>query len=378
VTTKLRAVYRIRSDAGSIAERARMIAVEQSVEMPVAAIDDATVLSDIVGQVEDIIDRGGGLFDATIALDVATTGFEAGQLLNTLFGNSSIHDDVTLQAIALPPELSAVFGGPRHGTDGLRTRVHAHNRALTCSALKPQGLSATKLGDLAYQLALGGLDYIKDDHGLADQTHAPFADRIAAVAAGVERAKRATGKATRYLPNISGNLDDLRTQVDIARAHALDTLLITPMIAGLPSFATLVRENPEMAFIAHPAMAGSARISPPALLGTLFRVLGADAVIFPNHGGRFGYSPHTCRAIADTARARWPGIKPTLPVPAGGMKIDRIPEMLAFYGTDAMLLIGGDLLAAREHLTTKAAAFQRAVELFDYAAAPPLGAPANA
>ena len=50
-----------------------------------------------------------------------------------------------------------------------------------------------------------------------------------------------------------------------------------------------------------------------------------------------------------------------VPVPAGGMTVDRVPEMLEFYGTDVMLLIGGGLLAARERLTEETAAFVRKV-----------------
>jgi ribulose-bisphosphate carboxylase large chain len=42
-------------------------------------------------------------------------------------------------------------------------------------------------------------------------------------------------------------------------------------------------------------MIGAARITPPLLLGKLFRLFGADAMIFPHHGGRFGYSAATCR-----------------------------------------------------------------------------------
>src|SRR5689334_4179005 len=102
MTTRIAATYRIRSDAASIAARAQSIAVEQSVEMPVAAIDDARVLSDIVGKVEDIADRGDGSFAVRIALATATTGREAGQLMNMLFGNSSIHDDVTLVDAEFP------------------------------------------------------------------------------------------------------------------------------------------------------------------------------------------------------------------------------------------------------------------------------------
>jgi len=37
-------------------------------------------------------------------------------------------------------------------------------------------------------------------------------------------------------------------------------------------------------------------------------------------------------------------------VPAGGMSVERVPEMLEFYGKDAMLLIGGALLAAGDRM----------------------------
>ena len=362
MSSKLLAHYLISSDAAAIDARARAIAIEQSVEMPVGAIDDARVLSQIVGNVETISDRGGGLFTATIALDLETTGLESGQLLNILFGNTSLHDDVTLAAITIPDKLAAAFPGPRFGPAGLRSRVGAGQRALTCAALKPQGLRPDKLASLARMLALGGLDYIKDDHSLADQQQAPFAVRVRAIADAVRRAGAETGKATRYLPSLSGNLDKLRAQVVIARDLGLDTLLIAPMVVGLPSFEAIVRENSDMAFIAHPAMAGAARIAPQALLGTLFRLLGADGVIFPNAGGRFGYTAATCAAIADAAFAPLGALKTTLPVPAGGMTLPRTPEILAFYGPDAMLLIGGDLLAARDQMTAAAKSFQHAVE----------------
>jgi ribulose-bisphosphate carboxylase large chain len=123
-----------------------------------------------------------------------------------------------------------------------------------------------------------------------------------------------------------------------------------------------------MAFLAHPSMAGAARIAPALLLGKLFRFLGADATVFPNHGGRFGYSAETCRAIAREALADRDGIRPCIPVPAGGMSTARVPEMLDFYGADVMLLIGGALLEARGHLVEATAAFVAEVHKYDYAA----------
>lgn len=354
---RITAVYRVTSDARDIEARAKAIAVEQSVEMPVAAIEDEVVLSDIVGRVEGIEDVGGGAFRVKVGLAATTTGQEPGQLINMLFGNTSIHDDVTLEDALLPAEVAAAFGGPNHGLAGLRARCGAATRAMTCSALKPQGLAPEGLARLAGRMAEGGIDFIKDDHGLADQVYSPYARRVAAVAAAV----RAVGGRTRYLPSLSGHLESMRAQVRMALDEGLDGVLATPMIAGLSTFHALTREFPEVAFMTHPAMAGAARIAPPFLLGTLFRLLGADATVFPNHGGRFGYSPETCRDLATAARAPWPGVKPCVPVPAGGMTLDRVDEILDFYGNDTMLLIGGNLLAAGDRLATETAAFTRRV-----------------
>jgi len=329
--------------------------------MPVSAIAEADILTDIVGRVEAIDDRGGGLFDVRIGLATATVGADAAQFLNMVFGNTSLHDDVMLLDVEIPAILATTFGGPRHGIDGLRRRIGAAGRALTCSAVKPQGLPPARLADLAERFARGGIDFVKDDHGLAEQDSAPFADRAAACADAVHRAAAATGHVTRYVPSLSGDLDRMRRQVETARAAGIDTVMIAPMLAGWATFQTLVHAYPDIAFFAHPTMGGVARIAPELLIGKLFRLLGADAVIFPNHGGRFGYTPVTCRRLAEQARANWNGVRPSVPAPAGGMTLDRVPEMLDFYGPDAMLLIGGSLLAARERLTEVTAAFTRAV-----------------
>jgi ribulose-bisphosphate carboxylase large chain len=358
----LEAVYRVRSDARSIGDRARAIAVEQSVEMPVSAIEDDYILSNIVGRVVGIEPRDAGTFEVRIALAAETVGQDPGQLINMLFGNTSIHDDVVLHDAEIPAELIKSFGGPRHGLHGLRQKVGAGDRALTCSALKPQGLPPEKLAVLAEKFAVGGVDYIKDDHGLADQAYSPFAARVAAIAPALRAVEQATGRAARYVPSLSGDLDSMRRQVAVAREFGVDTLMVAPMIFGLANFHRLVCDNADLAFVAHPAMAGAARIDPVFLFGKLFRLLGADAVVFPNHGGRFGYSPETCRRIARAALADWAGMRPGVPTPAGGMSLERVPEMLDFYGKDTMLLIGGALLSARERLVEATAAFVAAVE----------------
>jgi ribulose-bisphosphate carboxylase large chain len=342
--------YHVRSDAASIEARAQAIAIEQSVEMPLDGIDEPAVLSGIVGKPEAIEDRGDGTFSVRIGLALATVGNDPGQLLNMLFGNTSLHDDVILRDVDIPD----MFRPPAGGTPELRRRLDVPRRAFTGSALKPQGLSPERLAGLAERFALGGLDFIKDDHGLADQAYSPFATRVPLIAEAVARAARSTGRPTRYIPSLTGDLEQMRARANIAVDHGLDCMMVAPMIAGFSNVLTLTHAFPDVMFFAHPAMGGAARIAPELLIGKLFPALGCGAVIFPTYGGRFGYSPATCRELAGNA-------KPALAVPAGGISLNRVTELLDFYGSDTMLLIGGNLLLARERITEESAAFARSV-----------------
>ena len=108
---RLHAIYHVRADAASIAARAQAIAVEQSVEMPLSAIEDPEILSGIVGDVRAIDDLGSGLFAVTIGLAATTVESDAGQLLNMLFGNTSLHADVVLHDVVLSPTFAAGFPG---------------------------------------------------------------------------------------------------------------------------------------------------------------------------------------------------------------------------------------------------------------------------
>jgi ribulose-bisphosphate carboxylase large chain len=352
MTERFTVTYHVRSDAASIDSRAWAIAVEQSVEMPLAAIDEPEVLFNIVGKVEHIADLQNGTFAVRIGLALATIGDDPGQLLNMLFGNTSLHEDVILRDAVIPQRLRS---NPK-GTAELRRRMDIPLRAFTGSALKPQGLAPERLAALAERMALGRLDFIKDDHGLADQSYSPFEVRVPLIAEAVARAVRSTGHPTRYIPSLTGDLDQLRARARIAVDCGLDCMMVVPMIAGFSSVRSLIRMFPEVTFFAHPAMGGAARIAPELLLGKLFPALGCGAVIFPTYGGRFGYSPETCRELAANA-------KPALAVPAGGITLNRVGELLDFYGSDTMLLIGGNLLMAADRITEESAAFAEAVAL---------------
>src|SRR5262249_58915202 len=87
--------------------------------------------------------------------------------------------------------------------------------------------------------AQGGVDYIKDDHGLADQDYSPFAARVDAIAAALRDVAKSGSGAARYVPSLSGDLDTMRAQIALAKDVGVDTVMVAPMIAGLSNFHRL-------------------------------------------------------------------------------------------------------------------------------------------
>jgi ribulose-bisphosphate carboxylase large chain len=355
--SRLYVTYSISAAPGDIERRAEALAVEQSIEMPLEAVREQRIRDEVVGRVESIEPDGEDRFRVVLGLATETTGGEVAQLLSMIFGNCSLQDDVRLEDVLLPPELIAGFGGPSGGIAGLRALLGVVDRPLTSTALKPQGSSVETLAALCKTFALAEIDVIKDDHGIADQIAAPFAERAAACRRATREAAETTGREVLYAPSLVGPPRALHERARIARDLGIKVVLVAPMAVGAAAFHELVECHPDLLFLAHPSFGGSTRMSPVWLFGRFFRLLGADAVIYPNYGGRFSYSADQCRKIADAARGPWEGLRPAFPVPAGGMTVDRVAEMVEFYGRDVMLLIGGGLLTAGNALLERSREF---------------------
>ena len=343
--TWMHVTYRIESSAGAIDARAEVLAVEQSIECPPEAIREPRVRDDVLARVIDIAPDGPGHFRATLAMALETVGDDAGQLLNMWFGNVSLQPDVRLVDVAWPDGLPAL-PGPRFGVAGVRERLGVARGPIACTALKPQGSSVGFLTDLAGRQARAGFHLIKDDHGLANPASAPFEARVPAIQAAVAAANRETGGRCVYAPNLNGGPRAIERQLAVCRDHGVAAVMLCPLVTGVSQVVELVREGLDVPLLAHPALGGNLRIDPAVLFGTLFRLIGADMVIYPNHGGRFSYDLTTCQRIAAALAAPLGGHRAALPVPAGGMTPARLDEMVATYGEDVVLLVGGALLAA--------------------------------
>lgn len=347
---RFQVVYRIAGSEQEAAARAEQICVEQTIEFPADLVADDDIRAHIIGQVESIQVVDEGVWEAVISYAYETTAYTLPQALNVIFGNISLRPGVLVKRLNLPKTFTNLFKGPRFGQQGLRQLCKAPAGPLFCSALKPIGLSSTQLAEQAYQLASGGIHFIKDDHGICDQKFAPFRTRIPRCVAAVAKANQETGLNCRYVPTINSAADQIFDDARWAREQGVGGLLVLPGISGFDSMRCLADDDRlALPILGHPALIGSFVASPVSglshyvLFGQLMRLAGADASIYPNFGGRFSFSREACLEIVGGATCDMAAIKPVFPSPGGGMNFNNIPEMVRTYGEDVMFLIGGAL-----------------------------------
>ncbi len=367
---RLTVVYRIRADSEAEAHaRARDVCYEQTVEVPEDLPMHEDIRAQVVGRIERLGPVGPAAFEAVISYAVEVVGPELPQLLNVVFGNVSLKPGIRVEAIEFPDGLLQHFRGPRFGRTGLREALGVWGRPLLGTALKPMGLSPQEMAELAYEMARAGMDLIKDDHGIADPPFCPFRERVPRCVEAVERANRETGRRAIYMPNVTAPADRVFERAEWARRAGAGGLLLSPGLTGLDTLRALAADDSiALPLMAHPAFLGGflgspeSGIAPGVLLGQLLRLAGADATIFPNYGGRFvAFTREVCQAIAEATVRPMGSVRPIFPVPAGGMTLERVPEMVGMYGTEAIFLIGGALLRQRHRLAEAVRELYRAM-----------------
>ena len=361
-------IYRIYGSEKDARAKAEDICIEQTVEFPAECVGGGTIRDHVFGRIESFERRDAGSFAVIISFAVEIAAGELTQLLNVIFGNSSIKPGIRVEHLNLPLSLLNGFKGPRYGRKGLRELLNIPARPLLCTAIKPMGHSCEELADMAYRFALGGMDIIKDDHGLTDQCCSPFEERVKQCAEAVRKANKETGGRTIYIANITAPQLEVMKRARFARDAGAGGLMIAPGLTGFDIMRELADDdNISLPIMMHPALQGSfvtgqGGMSHGVIFGQLARLAGADATIFPNFGGRFSFSREECAEIVQGTREPMGQLKAIFPAPGGGMSLDRVPEMLGTYGRDLIFLIGGGLFKHGPDLVENCRYFRKMVE----------------
>src|SRR5689334_25403520 len=100
--SRVAVTYRVCVRPSEVEAVAEALALEQSVELPAAALHDADVKAHIAGRVTAVRRHGEAIFDVGIEVGTATMGGDVAQIVNMLFGSSWLYCDVGLVCVRFP------------------------------------------------------------------------------------------------------------------------------------------------------------------------------------------------------------------------------------------------------------------------------------
>lgn len=259
---RITVLYHVAGSETEARAKAELICLDQTVEAG-DEILTPPLRHRIVGRLEEFRPRSPGSYEARISYAVDLIGLHLADLLNLLFGTSSLRPGVRLVSWELPDSVLSQWRGPRFGLEGLRNLTGIRDRPLVCAVLKPLGRSPQELADLATAFVLGGVDLIKDDQGLVDQSFCPFNERIARCADAALTAAAQRGRPCPYLGHISGPLDVMKERASLVKKCGAGGLLVAPGLTGFDALRSLAEdESLALPIASHPALLGGYTVDP--------------------------------------------------------------------------------------------------------------------
>ncbi|MBX3329649.1 MAG: hypothetical protein KF722_04550 [Nitrospira sp.] len=342
----LTAIYEVDGPESLARSTAERICCDQTIEAE-GNLLPPSLRSTILGRLENLRATAGGRYQATIRFRGDLLSGECSDLLNVLFGTSSLRGDVTLLSFTMTNGLLSSWPGPRFGIGGLRQSVGVSHRPLLCAVLKPLGRTPQELADLAVRFVEGGVDLIKDDQSLVDQRWCRFEERVSRCAEAIMRASTRRGRPCLYFAHISGSLDTMRQRAAQATSLGASGLLVAPGLTGWNALRTL-RSDDEISLpmASHPSMLGtsvdrgSGGLAAPVVYGLLPRLVGADLSIYPAFGSDYPMSQQDCVLVAEYCRRSWGGLRSMMPAVGGRIGPERLDELGSALGKEMIFILG--------------------------------------
>ncbi|MBR5450388.1 MAG: ribulose 1,5-bisphosphate carboxylase, partial [Methanocorpusculum sp.] len=335
--------------------------------------DKTAYVHDLDGSVEDLVELPDGGYLTRICFPHEI--FEKGNIpqylsviAGNLFGLGKL-EAVRLLDIDLSENLCGC--GPKFGIEGVRKIVgtEVSCRPHIGTIIKPKvGLNPKDTAQVAYEAALGGLDLIKDDETLTNQTFCPLFERLEAVMDALDRAKDETGKQVLYAVNVTTGGDRIVELAHKAVSAGANMLMVDVLTAGFSAIQALAEDAAiNVPIHVHRTMHGALTRNPHhgiamRPIAKLVRSAGGDQLHTGSVSGKMGSKAG--EVIADNIEITKPlsYLKPVFPVSSGGLHPGKVAAEISKLGTDIILQAGGGIHGHPEGTTAGTRAMLQAAE----------------
>jgi ribulose-bisphosphate carboxylase large chain len=308
---------------------------------------------------EDFTDVGATaceIGDGRITVAYPETLFEFGnmpQVLSCIAGNilgMKAVDSIRLVDCDWPAGLATSFPGPQFGSAVKERFLDAGDRPALATVPKPKvGLSSDRHAEIGYEAWTGGVDLLKDDENLSDQSFNAFADRVTKSFEQAARAEAETGERKDYLVNITADVDTMKERAEFVADQGGNYVMVDVITVGWGAVQSIRQYAGELglAIHAHRAMHAAFDRLPHhgvsmRVLAQIARLTGVDHI----HTGTANLGKlenEDTAGINEWLRSDLYGVSDVLPVASGGLHPGTVEPLLDALGTDLIVQAGGGI-----------------------------------
>ena len=344
---------------GDLGRVAKELVVLETTAKWVAPSEPTARYRQCTGEVLEVCPTGPGR--GTISLlypienmDIATSAFP--DLWLSMIGGPTFalasYEKSRLVDFSIPPAMMAKFAGPAFGIAGTRELVGREDGELLIGTIvKPTaGLTPEEVADFAYQAALGGISFIKDDEKMMNPSYCPLARRVKLVSEALKRAEDRTSEKVLYAAHITTTPDRIVQRGLEAIANGATALMVNFFAAGFGSLEIL-RRHPEITVPIYAHCGGREAMGraedqgiSPSVIVKMVRLLGGDYFRAGMFGSYLVDTPDDIRGMHEAAIGDWTSLTPILPAVSGGLNPKTIGANVRHLGRDNLFLAGTGIL----------------------------------
>lgn len=300
--------------------------------------------------------------------------FEKGsipQFLSNSAGNIfsvKIVKNLRLLDVDFPLSYINSFPGPQIGKQGIRKIFKIKNRPLIGAIIKPKmGLSPQAQAHLAYLCFKGGVDLVKDDENLTNQSFDPFEKRVEYCLKASRQAEKETGQVKMYVFNITAETEEMIRRAKLVKRKGGKVVMVDVITTGFGALQTLRRQNLGLIIHAHRAMHSVITRDKKhgismLVLAKLLRLAGVDQLHTGTVVGKMEGGKREVLAINNFLNSSWGKLKPVLPIASGGVHPGLVPKLINILGKDIIINFGGGIHGHPQGTLAGAKAAREAVE----------------
>jgi len=386
-------VFRVKPAKGfTVEDAAGGIAAESSVGTWTTLYTwyDQGRVNRLMGKAYYFKDLGDGTYLVRIAYPVEL--FEEGNMpgfiasvAGNIFGMKRV-EGLRIEDIHLPYDFLKYFKGPVKGIEGVREIFKIYDRPIVGTVPKPKvGYTPDEVEKLAYELLIGGMDYIKDDENLVSPSYCRFEERAKRIMKVIDRVENETGERKVWFANITADIREMEKRLKLVADYGNPYVMVDVVVTGWAAL-TYIRDLAEeygLAIHAHRAMHAAFTRNPyhgisMFVLAKLYRIIGVDQIHIGTPGvGKLEAKTRDVVNYAKLLREKkyvpdpddyvrleqdMYHIKPALPVSSGGLHPGTLPVVIQHLGKDLVIQVGGGVIGHPDGPCAGAKAVRQAIE----------------